>query len=118
MNEQELIDRCRDALDEAAAGLDGRTRARLNQARQRALDAWPATARRAQQRPLWAFGLAAATAALLLWVAPQPSPERGSMGLEEPAPVMLDEALWAEDDSLDLAQNLEFYAWLELEADG
>lgn len=118
MSDEELIERSRAALDATVAGLDGRTRARLNQARQRALAAWPAAAARARRRPLWAFALAAGTAALLLVVLPQTSTDPNRAQVAAPAAIALDEALWAEDDSLDLAQNLEFYAWLELEADG
>ena len=101
------LDRATALLDASAENLDAATLSRLNRARQAAL-AQPA-------RPLrtWAIGaaLAGATAAVLgiaIGLRAPPAPASA-------APLQAGDIdfLTSDDDTLDLSENLDFYAWLE-----
>lgn len=105
--------RARELLDESAASLDAATASRLNRARQRALEQRTRTT-----RPWWLPAGAATAASLLLAVVvanhlsvpvTAPSPPEVVAGSGD------DAELIAADDDLDLAQDLEFYAWLDAE---
>ncbi|MDJ0740828.1 MAG: hypothetical protein QNJ91_14025 [Gammaproteobacteria bacterium] len=112
-DEHEIHDRARAALDARAAGLDGATRSRLNQARQRAVaaaHAAPAT----RWLPWRIAGAAAAVCAVTLTalLMREPAPE---------LPVALpddDVELLALDADLELIEEVEFYHWLEDTSDG
>lgn len=103
--------RAGELLRASAAGLDAATRSRLNRARQAALaELQP---RRLAARPAWA-GLGVAAALLLAvalrggWLnAPAPAPL--SAGVDPGAP---DFEMLLADDSLEMLEDLDFYAWL------
>lgn len=112
-------DRAKALLDESAQGLDGAALSRLNRARQAAL-----AQRGARRRPGWAWmpaGLATACALLLavgVWHARAPH----TPALAVPQPVTAvqggtvnaaDLDMIASDDSLEMMQDLDFYAWLD-----
>ncbi len=96
-------------LRDSADSLDGGTRSRLNQARQKAID-------ELSPRPLWhrhpvlagAATAAVAAVALLMW---QPI-ENGPEVIAPPAFDAPDLELLMTDESLDMLEDLEFYTWL------
>lgn len=111
--DEALERRAREAFDASVAGLDDDTLARLRAARRAAV-----AAREERQRPAWqgwvpvAMAASAALVAVLLWRAPgessQPVADSGS------TPAMDALEVVAAGDDLDLvAEDLEFYAWLE-----
>jgi hypothetical protein len=101
----DLENKARALFDESVERLDGHTRSRLTQARNRAVD----ELRNGAVRRRWLrgpAGLAAAMvvgAAVMLWA---------GVG-RTPAPGADDLAIVADTDDLDLLQDVEFYAWLE-----
>lgn len=105
------IERAVALLDESAASLDAATLSRLNRARHAAL-----AQRRTPWRG-WIIGSGFAGAALALLVAlgvghrNEPQPVRAHDPTEQGA----DADMLATDDSLDLYENLDFYAWLDAE---
>jgi hypothetical protein len=107
------IAQVRDELDASARDLDGATLSRLNRARQAALGQ-AHTSAQARWRRMSAFalaGVAGLALSLALWRA---APER--VGAPEPAAIEAqDFDLLAGQDSLDLYEDLEFYAWLDAE---
>ncbi|MGH8189251.1 MAG: hypothetical protein ACREUC_22030 [Steroidobacteraceae bacterium] len=95
-------------FDESVERLDGRTRSRLTQARNRAVDELRSGAvrRRWLRGPT---GLAAAMvvgAAVMLWAGVSRNPVPGAIPLD-------DLEIVADADDLELLQDVEFYAWLE-----
>lgn len=106
-NQSRLEERTRTAFERSVADLDARTRSRLNQARQQAVQA----AQGRQQR--WARGLipvtgvaAAAVLAIMLQVNPGKVQHNGeSVALED-----LD--IVSDADNVDLMQDIDFYAWM------
>jgi hypothetical protein len=119
--ETEFERNARVVLAQSVARIDGRTRSRLNQARQAALEA---AARR--RRPFWwrpftlmpAAGAAAAAVlvALVLW-------HRGPSGIEAPMPeqgaAVEDMDLLADSEGLDLMEGWDgpFYEWAVAQTD-
>jgi len=102
--------RARAAFEETVERLDGATRSRLNQARQRALAA--AVRRRPPllRAVMPAGGLAAAVAiAVLLWRAQAPGPESSL----EPRAVLDDIEIVVAGESFEMLEDMEFYAWLQ-----
>jgi len=103
----------RQLLDDSTDALDGATRSQLNRARQRAL------AEHARPTRRWWLPAGAATAASLLFALMLINP------LSPPATIPAtpelasgngdDTELIVADDNLELAQDLEFYAWLDAE---
>ena len=124
MNEFEdhgWISRTKVLLDESADGLDAATLSRLNRARRAALEhARPRVARR------WFLpaGLASACGLLLavaVWHARAPADAARLPELPFSAGVSSNGAdidLVSSDDSLELYQDLEFYAWLDAQDQG
>ncbi len=106
-------------LDDSLQDFDAATLSRLNQARQRALQLSERRRRSTWRRP--ALGLALASAMLLLLVPARTPPPPVEGGLPEtslsPSLSPLEIALLSDAEDLDLVENLEFYAWLELEED-
>ncbi|MCU0759255.1 MAG: hypothetical protein MUF07_08690 [Steroidobacteraceae bacterium] len=117
--------RTRQVLEESVQRLDGRTRSRLNQARQRALEAHAARERSplswlAGARGRFAPAGAVAVLALLavvLWDA-RPGGDAPLAALAEGAAIE-DLELLADNDALELARegDPEFYEWALAEAD-
>jgi hypothetical protein len=117
--------RTREVLEASVQRLDGRTRSRLNQARQRALEAHAARERspfarlfggRARFAPAGAIA-AVAVLAVVLWSA-RPGTDAPLAALGEGAAVE-DLELLADNDALEIARegDLEFYEWALAEAD-
>lgn len=99
--------RARALFEDSVERLDARTRSKLTQARNRALDEVKQSA--AWRRWIWApaggFAFAALVAVgVVLWpgVATQP----GAAALE-------DLEIVADSDNLDMLEDVEFYAWLD-----
>ena len=110
-NDERWLERARALLDESAGNLDAATLSRLNRARQAAL----AARRKGPSRWTWSVMLAGAAAAVFAL----------ALGLHHrgaaPPPVGLDAAdidVLTSDDDLDVAENLDFYAWLEKQPAG
>lgn len=106
------VARARSTLDESVRDLDAATRSRLNRARHAALK----SARSGRRSlPLWPAALATAfglVLAVLLVRTPEPA-------LSAPPVAAEDFAVIAGQDSLELYEDLEFYAWLDAhQADG
>jgi anti-sigma factor RsiW len=127
----------RAAFDASVDSLDGATRSRLNQSRQRALAAAASTASGPARRPgpgrawhTWAPAGALAAGVLataLLLRAPGNDPAQDAAVLATAAAPVAEEAageaplevLAAGDDEFEIAtsdEELEFYAWIELAA--
>ena len=102
-----LEERARQLFDESVDGLDAATLSRLNQARQKALEA---STRRTPPLVRWApvGGLATAAAvALLLLQSPatvEPPLDAGAVEFE----------ILLSDDNFDMLEDLEFYEWIDL----
>jgi hypothetical protein len=101
-------------LDDSLQDIDAATLSRLNQARQRALDLRQSRRATGWGRP--ALGLALASALMLLLV-----PDRNTPPADNSVPATslspLEIALLGDAEDLELVENLEFYAWLEMEED-
>ena len=107
------LDQARTLLDDSAAGLDAATLSRLNRARQGALAQRRRTAPRRWMLPA---GLASACLALfvaLAWHALLPSGALQELPINSRNVANADMDLVSSDDSLEMYQDLEFYAWLE-----
>jgi hypothetical protein len=121
LNKDSWASRAKTLLDESAEGLDAATLSRLNRARQVAL----AQARpRATQRWFLPAGMASACVLLLAvvaWHSRAPSSPAGLPELPFTASANstgADIDLVSSDDSLELYQDLEFYAWLDAQDQG
>ena len=101
-------------LDASLDTLDAATLSRLNQARQRAL----AHGRRRQRRVWFGVGAVGASAALLLALGlghrlqRTAAPPAAASGLSAAS-----DGLLTGDDSVDLYEDLDFYAWLDARQD-
>jgi hypothetical protein len=107
--------RARELLDDSAGALDGASASRLNRARQSAL-----AARERPVRRWWLPAGAAATAASVLLALVLVNPFAPTAPTVPAATAVAagngdDAELIASDDNLELAQDLEFYAWLDAE---
>ena len=110
--ETKFLNAARRVLDEAEKNLDAATVARLRAARRQALD----EGRRARTRPAWLFpvgglvtaGVVLAVAALLWFGAPSPAPVPVNLG---------DLDLLTAHESPDFFADLDFYDWLDRNAD-
>ena len=106
---EDLERKARALFDESVERLDGRTRSRLTQARNRAVDELRSGAvrRRWLRGPA---GLAAAMvvgAAVMLWAGVSRNPQF-------PGDAPLDDlAIVADAEDLELLRDVEFYTWLE-----
>ncbi|UXI69120.1 DUF3619 family protein [Tahibacter amnicola] len=109
MKPDNATDQIRRLLDDSVDGLDAATLSRLNRARQRALAAPP------RQNAWMPMGLAAAAslvlAVALLW---QREPVHPLAPAASTASPVLDVP---EEEALEFVDDLEFYAWLEAEAE-
>ncbi|HET7924871.1 MAG TPA: DUF3619 family protein [Rhodanobacteraceae bacterium] len=113
-NDERWLERAKALLDDSAENLDAATLSRLNRARQAAL----ATRRKGASRWAWSAALAGAAAAVFAlaigWH------QRGVAPPSEPSAALQagDIDVMTSDDDLDLAENLDFYAWLEKQPAG
>lgn len=104
------IDRATALLDASADNLDAATLSRLNRARNAAL-----AARTSRWRP-WTVGAGlAGAAAAMLAIAIGLSGRIDAPAMHATAPLDASDidVLSSDDDTLDLSENLDFYAWLE-----
>jgi hypothetical protein len=111
----EWVDQTRRLLDESAANLDAATLSRLNRGRQAALATRPGTARR---WAAWSGGLTVAAVLALAVAVVVPRHSIAPRGTETPQVVVESDAdadldLLGADDSSDLVQDMDFYAWLD-----
>jgi hypothetical protein len=108
----------RTVLTEAVLRVDARTRSRLNQARQAALEAAQ------KRRPLWRFTLmpaagAAAAALLVAVVLWHRAPESQLPRIEGRADATIDMDLLTDKDAIDLVEGWDgqFYEWAAAQSD-
>lgn len=106
--------RTRSLFAESVESLDGRTRSRLTQARNAALEALPSRGAPRWRRAWIALSGVTAAAVLAVWVT------LGSGGnqtqSQELRAVMLDDLdIVADATELDLLEDVEFYAWVAQE---
>jgi len=102
------LERAKALLDDSAGNLDAATLSRLNRARQAAL----ATRRKGPSR--WAWSAALAGAAAAVFAIAIGLHHQGGVPLGNPPPTLQagDIDVMTSEDDLDLAENLDFYAWL------
>lgn len=112
-----LVTKAKELFDQSVDGLDAETRSRLNRGRHEALAQLRPGVRYRQwlqwnQRTLPAAGVAAAAVvAVLIWTGRPPVDD-----LTPPATASDFEILLAED-SFEMLQELEFYSWIDFEAE-
>jgi hypothetical protein len=112
-----LVTKAKQLFDQSVEGLDAETRSRLNRGRHEALAHLRPGVRYGQwlqwnQRTLPAAGVAAAAVvAVLIWTGRPPVDD-----LTPPAMASDFEILLAED-SFEMLQELEFYSWIDFEAE-
>lgn len=104
-----LEQRSRELFEDSVGRLDARTRSRLNQARQKALNELNKGATRRYWLAAPLGGLAAAVVVAVVMMTGRettvPSQESGTLPLD-------DFDIVADADSLELLQDVEFYSWL------
>ena len=102
----------RHALQQSADTLDGASASRLNRARQAALQAATTPNRRWASAWQWGLGMAAsAVLAVVLW------PTTPSLPVTQGTAWQADDlSVMVEDADPELIADLEFYAWLEAQA--
>jgi hypothetical protein len=112
--DERWLERAKALLDESAENLDAATLSRLNRARQAAL----ATRRKGPGRWAWSAALACGAAAAFALAIGLHS--RGVVSPATPAAELeaADIDVMTSEDDLDLAENLDFYAWLEKQPPG
>lgn len=103
-------ERSRELFDSSVERLDARTRSRLNQARQRALDEIKkgSTRRYWLGAPLGGLAAAALIAVLLI----RGGGESAAPHLENGSLLLDDFDIVADTDSFEMIQDVEFYSWL------
>ncbi len=112
-----LVTKAKELFDQSVEGLDAETRSRLNRGRHEALAHLRPSVRYGQwlqwsQQTLPAAGVAAAAViAVLIWTGRPPVDD-----LTPPATASDFEILLAED-SFEMLQELEFYSWIDFEAE-
>ena len=112
--DERWLERAKALLDDSADNLDAATLSRLNRARQAAL----ATRRKGPSR--WALSAALAGAAAAVFALAIGLHQRGAVVPNAPSTGLEagDIDVMTSDDDLDLAENLDFYAWLEKQPAG
>ena len=110
-----IEERSRELFDDSVERLDARTRSRLNQARQRALE----EVKKGSVRRYWMAaplgGLAAA--ALIALVLIRSGGEAITPSSDEAAMALDDIDIVADADNFELIQDVEFYSWLPDQGD-
>ena len=108
----DLEARARAAFDASVESLDGRTRSKLTRARHAAIEELHQSARRPWQRPSVVLGGLSA-AVLAVWVGV------GQFTPVTPSELVLDDIeLVADAPSLELLEEVDFYAWVARERAG
>lgn len=115
-----LEQRSRELFDNSVANLDARTRSRLNQARQAALQAAGAksTHTRFGARWLMPVGSAAALMLVVLTSVQVMRPGRDTLTNGSAVANTVDDVeILTSSDELEMLQNVDFYAWLDTQDD-
>lgn len=109
-HDEAWIERATALLDRSTDNLDAATLSKLNRARQAAL----AQRQAGPKRWLWGAGLAGAAAAVFALAIEFHRPFEAPRTVA-PAPLQAGDIdlLTSDEDTLDLSENLDFYAWLE-----
>ena len=107
---EDFENKARELFEDSVERLDARTRSKLTQARNRALDEVKkgATRRRWVWAPAGGFALAAVVAVGIVMWSGRPSTQPGPAALED-----LEIVADTEDLELLQDQDVEFYAWLD-----
>ncbi len=106
-----LVSKAKKLFDDSVDGLDGATRSRLNRGRQAALSEVAIGPRRVSQ---WvpAGGVAAAAIALMVvWNGAE------QVDIPQAPEVATDMEILLNEDSLEMIEDLEFYSWIDLDAE-
>lgn len=111
---QRWIAQVRSQLDEDVRDLDAATASKLNRARQGALDL--GLARRQARRGFLPYALAASIAAILALAVTLRVPDSEPMPVAAAPSSADDLELLAGSEELEMIEDLEFYAWLELQS--
>ena len=98
-------------FDQSVDGLDGETRSRLNRGRQEALAEVGGRGIRWLQ---WAPAGGLAAAAVLAVVVFTPTPQLDELEVPE---VATDMEILLTEDSLEMIEDLEFYSWIDFDAE-
>lgn len=98
-------------FDQSVDGLDGETRSRLNQGRQKALAEVTRGGFRWMQ---WAPAGGLAAAAVLAVLIFNGNPQIAELDVPE---VATDMEILLTEDSLEMIEDLEFYSWIDLDAE-
>ena len=107
--ENALAEQAKQLFDESVERMDGQKLSQLNRARQTALaQVKPRKPTIVQWGPL--TGLAAATAAAVVFWPPQPKTDHFAI-----PPTASDMEMLLTEESLEMFADLEFYSWIELE---
>lgn len=111
--EQEFAAKAKRLFDESVQGLNAKTQSRLNRGRQRALaDLESGAGFRSLAGWVPAAGIAAATVfAVVLWTGKPPVEEISPPATATDFEILLNEV------SFEMLQDLEFYSWIDLDAE-
>jgi hypothetical protein len=111
--EKRFHERTKRLFDESVQGIDGQTQSRLNRGRQKALaELPPRSGMGALTTWAPAAGVAAAAVvAVVMWSGNRPPTEIS------PTSSATDFEILLNDDSLEMLEELEFYSWMDLDAD-
>jgi len=110
---EHIEDKAKQLFDESVQGLDGQTLSRLNRGRQRAIAELRAGSGFQSLSP-WvpAAGVtAAAVFAVVLLTGEPPKDDLSATSIATDFEILLDA------DSIDMLEDLEFYSWLDLDAE-
>lgn len=106
MKQHEFEDKAKELFDDSVDGLDAATLSRLNAGRHAALEAGAKRPALLRFAPVGGVAAAAALAVLLF----QPQQE----AVIAPSADATDFEILMSDDNLDMLQDLEFYAWMDI----
>jgi len=106
-----LVNKAKKLFDESVDGLDGATQSRLNRGRQAALSEIAGGARRFHQ---WAPAGGVAAAAIVLMVVWSGNQQ---LDIPEVPEIATDMEILLNEDSLEMIEDLEFYSWIDLDAE-
>ena len=99
--------RAREVLDQSVEGLDARTRSKLTQARYAALAEIGAA-----KRSRWQWFVPAGSLATVAAVAVAVMVSRNPVPRHEPNTPLEDLEIVAQDENMDMLQDVDFYAWV------
>lgn len=113
IQDEALAARAKELFDQSVQGLDAETRSRLNRGRHEAL-AHTATRIRHGRWQQWAPAAGVAAAALVAVVI-----LKGRPPVDELTPLLTanDFEILLDEDSFEMLEDLEFYSWIDLEAE-